>query len=144
MASVMVLQAFEGLSDAEVVDRLSFDLRSQAAAGVDMNCPGFLGDSIPFLGDSIPWKRGWDHGKRRADEEPSTRRYAPAEREQAVRLVRQLRKELGTDQAVVARVARQLGYGVESVRSWVKQAHIDEGQRPGTTSEDAERMRRSY
>ena len=51
---------------------------------------------------------------------PSTRRYSPAEREQAVRLVRQLRKELGTDQGTVGRVARQLGYGVESVRSWVK------------------------
>jgi len=71
----------------------------------------------------------------------STRRYNPAEREQAVRLVRQLRKELGTDQGVVARVARQLGYGVESVRSWVRQADIDEGERPGTTTADAERMR---
>lgn len=72
---------------------------------------------------------------------PSTRRYSPAEREQAVRLVRQLRKELGTDQGVVARVARQLGYGVESVRSWVRQADIDEGERPGTTTADAERMK---
>ena len=63
----------------------------------------------------------------------SNRRYTGAEKEQAVRLVRQLRKELGTDQGVVARVARQLGYGVESVRSWVKQADIDEGERPGTT-----------
>jgi transposase len=35
---------------------------------------------------------------------PSTRRYSPAEREQAVRLVRQLRKELGTDQGTVGRV----------------------------------------
>jgi transposase len=72
---------------------------------------------------------------------PSTRRYSPAEREQAVRLVRQLRKELGTNQGVVARVARQLGYGVESVRSWVRQADIDEGERPGTTTADAERMK---
>src|ERR1700722_17859719 len=35
MATVMLLQAFEGLSDAEATDRLSFDLRWQAAAGVD-------------------------------------------------------------------------------------------------------------
>ncbi len=71
----------------------------------------------------------------------SNRRYTPAEKEQAVRLVRQLRKELGTDQGVVARVARQLGYGIESVRSWVKQADIDEGERPGTTTADAERIK---
>ena len=62
---------------------------------------------------------------------PSTRRYTPAEKEQAVRLVRQLRKELGTDQGAVARVSKQLGYGVESVRAWVKQADIDEGVTPG-------------
>ena len=72
---------------------------------------------------------------------PSTRRYTPAEKEQAIRLVRQLRKELGTDQGAVARVASQLGYGVESVRAWVKRADIDEGERPGTTSADAERIK---
>ena len=49
---------------------------------------------------------------------PSTRRYTPAEREQAVRLVRQLRKEIGTDQGTVARVAqaarlrRRIGAGL--------------------------------
>ena len=71
----------------------------------------------------------------------STRRYTPAEKEQAIRLVRQLIKELGTDQGAVARVAKQLGYGVESVRAWVKQADIDDGARPGTTSAETERIR---
>jgi len=72
---------------------------------------------------------------------PSTRRYTPSEKEQAIRLVRQLRKELGTDQGAVARVAKQLGYGVESVRAWVKQADIDDGEKPGTSTADAERIR---
>ena len=71
---------------------------------------------------------------------PSTRRYTPAEREQAVRLVRQLRSELGTDQGTVARVAKQLGYGVESVRAWVNQADVDGGVRPGTTTEEEARI----
>ena len=35
LATVMVLQAFEGLSDQEAVDHLGCDLRWQAAAGVD-------------------------------------------------------------------------------------------------------------
>jgi transposase len=41
----------------------------------------------------------------------------------------------------VKRVADQLGYGVESVRSWVRQAEVDGGLRAGTTSADAERIK---
>ena len=55
------------------------------------------------------------------------------EKAQAVRLVRQLREELGTEHGTVGRVARQLGYGVESVRSGSVSADIDEGFKPGVT-----------
>ncbi len=72
---------------------------------------------------------------------PSQRRYSPAERAQAVRLVRQLRAELGTEHGTIQRVAHQLGYGVESVRAWVRQADIDDGEKPGTTTEDAGRIK---
>ncbi len=34
-----------------------------------------------------------------------------------------------------------MGYGVESVRVWVRRADIDEGVEPGTTTEDASRIR---
>ena len=71
---------------------------------------------------------------------PTTRRYSPAEKEQAVRLVRQLRAELGTDHGTVQRVASQLGYGTESVRSWVAQADIDDGRSPGVTTAEARRI----
>jgi|SRR5690554_2939468 len=73
---------------------------------------------------------------------PTTRRYSEAEKERAVRAVRQLRKELGTDHGTVKRVADQLGIGVESLRGWVKQAEIDDGVKPGLSTEDAERMKR--
>ena len=72
---------------------------------------------------------------------PTTRRYSDDEKAQAVRLVRQLRAELGTDHGTIQRVANQLGYGVESVRTWVRQADIDDGERPGTTTGDAERIK---
>ena len=49
--------------------------------------------------------------------------------------------ELGTEHGTIGRVARQLGYGEESVRSWVRQADIDEGEKPGVTSEQAERIK---
>ena len=41
LASVMVLQSLEGLSDQEAVDHLECDLRWQAAAGVDAGYHGF-------------------------------------------------------------------------------------------------------
>ena len=41
VATVMLLQAFEGLSDREACDRLEFDLRWQAAAGADTGCRAF-------------------------------------------------------------------------------------------------------
>jgi transposase len=42
-------------------------------------------------------------------------------------LVRKLREELGTDHGTVQRVARQLGYGVESVRTWVRERDVVDG-----------------
>jgi transposase len=81
-------------------------------------------------------------GREKSLGKPTMRRYSPDEKEQAIRLVRQLRKELGTDHGTVYRVARQLGYGVESVRAWVRQADIDEGVTAGTTSAETERIKR--
>lgn len=80
-------------------------------------------------------------GSERTPGKPTTRRYTEAEKEQAVRMVRQLRRELGTAQGTIPRVAAQLGYGVESVRMWVRQADVDAGDRPGVTSGEAERVR---
>ena len=71
---------------------------------------------------------------------PTTRRYSPEEAA-AVRMVRTLRAELGTEHGTVQRVATQLGYGVESVRMWVKQADIDDGVITGVSSAEAQRVR---
>ena len=72
---------------------------------------------------------------------PTTRRYSPEEKASAVRMVRTLRAELGTEHGTVQRVATQLGYGVESVRMWVKQADIDDGVTTGVSSAEAQRVR---
>ena len=72
---------------------------------------------------------------------PTTRRYSQEEKDQAVRLVFQLRKELGTSQGTVIRVADQLGYGAESVRRWVSQAEIDSGQAVGMSTADRVKLK---
>jgi transposase len=71
----------------------------------------------------------------------TTRRYSPEEKQAVVRMVRSLQAETGMTHGAVRRVAEQLGYGVESVRSWVRQAEIDDGVRPGMSSSEAERVR---
>lgn len=62
---------------------------------------------------------------------PTTRRYGEVEKDRAVSAARQLRKELGSDHATVKRVAGQLGIGVAPLRSFVRQAEIDDGVKPG-------------
>ena len=72
---------------------------------------------------------------------PSQKRYPPELRERGVRMVLELIEQQGGERhGVVTRVARQLGVGTESLRSWVRQAQIDGGVRPGTTTEDKARI----
>ena len=80
--------------------------------------------------------------KEQSPGKPPTRRYSPREKaDDVVRMVRALRTELGTEHGTVQRVAKQLGYGVESVRLWVKKAHIDDGRVPGVSATEAARVR---
>ena len=71
---------------------------------------------------------------------PSQRPYPPEIRERAVRMVREALKESDRSHGVVTRVAGQLGLGSETLRKWVKQARIDDGERPGVSSEEQRRI----
>ena len=72
---------------------------------------------------------------------PSQRRYSPEFKQRAVRMVRQLRAETGQQHGSLKRIAIQLGCGVESLRLWVKQDEIDHGEAPGTSTDDARRIK---
>ena len=61
-------------------------------------------------------------------------------KERGVRMVHELRREDPADNSVITRVARQLGVGVESLRSWVKQDEIDVGVRPGVTTAESQEV----
>ena len=55
-------------------------------------------------------------------------------------MVNEALAESGERVGAVTRVARQLGIGPESLRSWVKQAEIDDGKRPGMTTAEQRRI----
>ena len=73
---------------------------------------------------------------------PTTRRYTKEEKDQAVRVVFELRTELGTTQGTVVRIADQLGYGTESLRRWVAQAEVDAGDAPGMSAAERLKMKK--
>ena len=74
---------------------------------------------------------------------PAPRKYPPELRERAMRLVQEARKEdpvLSVNQAVI-RIGQRVGVNPDTLRGWVKQAQIDAGERPGTTTDDASRIK---
>ena len=68
------------------------------------------------------------------------RKYPDELRERATRMAVELRVDPATKQGAIARVAEQLGMHPETLRNWVRQAEIDGGVRPGTTTADADRI----
>lgn len=52
----------------------------------------------------------------------------------------ELPQDPATKQGAIQRVAEQLGMYPETLRGWVRQAEIDGGVRPGTTTSDAQRL----
>jgi transposase len=49
-------------------------------------------------------------------------------------------EQTGERFGVITRVARQLGVGTESLRSWVRQAEVDGGRRPGVPTAEQQRI----
>jgi transposase len=70
----------------------------------------------------------------------AVRKYPAEMREQAVRLVGEWRRARGRSDGGIKDVAEQLGVHAESVRNWVRQSEIDNGDRPGVTSDDKARI----
>ena len=76
------------------------------------------------------------------EKRPTSKRYPPELRDRAVKMVQELRAQDPRDKTVISRVARQLGVGDESLRSWVKQAEVNAGKRPGLTTDEQAELKR--
>src|SRR3954453_11863783 len=69
--------------------------------------------------------------------------YPPELRERAVRMVAEVPPNYDSQAAAIGAVGQKLGVGTaETVRKWVRQAEVDAGQRPGTSSEDSAEIKR--
>lgn len=68
------------------------------------------------------------------------RKYPEELRERAVRLAVEARRDPITRASALRRIGEQLGINPETLRNWVQQAEIDAGDRPGVTTDDAQRI----
>ena len=64
-------------------------------------------------------------------------------RERAVRMVAEVAPDYPSQWAAITAVAQKLGVGTaETLRKWVRRAEIDDGRRPGLTSQEHAEIKR--
>jgi transposase len=68
-------------------------------------------------------------------------RYPQELRERAVRMVSEHRGEHPSEWAAIGSIASKFGMTAETLRLSVRRAEVDDGTRPGVTSEEKERIR---
>jgi transposase len=68
------------------------------------------------------------------------RKYSVELQQRALRMALDARRDPESSRGAIKRIADQLGIHPEALRTWVRQAEIDGGVRPGTTTDDAARL----
>jgi len=68
-------------------------------------------------------------------------RYPQELRERAVRMVFEHQDEHPSQWAAITSIAGKFGMTAETLRKWVRRAEIDDGLRPGLTTEERARLK---
>ena len=68
-------------------------------------------------------------------------KLSPEVRARAVRLVQEHRGEYPSLWAAVESIAPKIGCVPQTLLEWVKRAEVDAGERPGTTTAEAQRLK---
>ena len=68
-------------------------------------------------------------------------RYSPEVRERAVRLVLTSEHEHTSRWSAIKSIASKIGCTPETLRSWVNRSEIDQGLKPGITSDESARTK---
>jgi transposase len=72
---------------------------------------------------------------------PNSKPYPKELRERAVAMVLEWRRERNRTDGGLTEIGEKLGVHPESIRGWVNRHQTDVGERPGTTTEEQERMK---
>lgn len=68
-------------------------------------------------------------------------RYSPELRERAVRMVIDRREDYKSEWATVTAISKLLGMSPETLRGWVRRIQVDQGTRPGLTTDERARLK---
>jgi len=68
-------------------------------------------------------------------------RYSPEFRERAVRMYQEQRSQYPSMWAALSSVSGKVGCTAETLRKWVKQTEIDQGERDGLSSSEREQLK---
>ena len=122
--SVRACQAASWCGAVQVGLESSRDLPA-VPVGDELNRPGFVGGS-----DDMEGSLSWDLRK------------CPDElREWATRMALEVLADPAWAKGAIRRIADELGVHPEALRTWVKKAQVDGGLRPGTTTDEAQRIK---